>query len=138
MALVVACAADKDHRGIMAQLRSLQPTVVVFTSTPVAGAARRWRRLRPRTSMIRPALPPPLPRLGSSARSASPGQLAGAWQLASVQGGPKFRCRELIAANITSAIDRAGRELSAQPGEGIVLVTGSLHAVSEALRAIGM
>jgi hypothetical protein len=89
----------------------VQPSVVVFTSVPIAGGA---------------------------ARSAGPGQLAGAWQAAAILSGGRTvggpRTRELIQASLTAAVERARMELRAQRGErGVVLVTGSLHAVGAAL-----
>lgn len=109
LALVIACAADKDHVGILTELRKARPSVVIFASTAIAGASQR---------------------------SAGPGQLVAAWQKAAgAEGAPLLRCRELLGASVFSGVDRAGRELSAFPGEpGVVVVTGSLHAVAEALK----
>ena len=98
-------------REICAALRAVQPTVAIFTSVAIAGGA---------------------------ARAASPGQLAGAWQAAAILGGgtPRggTRCRELIQASLGAAVERARMELCAQRQErGVVVVSGSLHAVGAAL-----
>lgn len=92
-------------------IRTVQPSVVVFTSVPIAGGA---------------------------ARAASPGQLAGAWQAAAILGGGRarggVRTRELIQASVTAAVERARMELRSQRGQrGVVVVCGSLHAVGAAL-----
>lgn len=90
----------------------MQPHVVVFTSVPIAGGG---------------------------ARSAGPGQLAGAWQAASILGGGRpvggVRTRELIQASLTAAVERARMELRSHRGQGrgVVLVAGSLHGVGAAL-----
>jgi len=41
LAFVVAMAADKDAAGVMAELRAARPSVLVFTSAPVAGSTVR-------------------------------------------------------------------------------------------------
>lgn len=41
-----------------------------------------------------------------------------------------------MQANMSSAIQMCERELSALPEEGIICVTGSLHAVGEALKIV--
>lgn len=77
------------------------------------------------------------------------GTLAAHWQAAAMLSqGPPFRCRELIQAGITSALQRAQREVqglahqraggSAAGGmhPGVVCVTGSLHAVAAAAREL--
>ncbi|KAI8473874.1 MAG: FolC bifunctional protein [Monoraphidium minutum] len=120
LALVVAMAGDKAHREFVAALRAARPGVVVFTSAPIAG---------------------------STQRSAPPGTLAAHWQAAAMlAGGPPLRCRELIQAGVGAALERARREvlaLSHQRGGGggggppaVVCVTGSLHAVAAATRAL--
>jgi len=104
LALVIAMADDKDHSGVMAQLRKAKPVVVIFTTVPIAG---------------------------STVRSAPPGMLAGHWQAAGFEDDDDkpFRCRELIQANMLSALEVSQRELFSCPGHGIICVTGSLHAV---------
>lgn len=113
--LVLAMAGDKDHRGVCAALRALAPSVVVFTETPVAGG---------------------------SARSAAPGVLVAAWQAAGMAAprgrGPPVRARELIQASVKAATVKAAAELATQArggnNPGVVVVTGSLHAVGAALK----
>ena len=98
----------------------LRPSVVVFTEVPVAGG---------------------------SSRSAPSGELAAAWQAAVGAEpfvGPSGRCRALLKASLGAAVDAAARELTAGIGnqdglEGdsaVLVVTGSLHAVGEALRVL--
>ncbi|KAL4858271.1 Dihydrofolate synthetase [Chlorella vulgaris] len=111
VALVMAMAEDKQHREFCQAIRTVQPSVAVFTSVPIAGGA---------------------------ARAASPGQLAGAWQAAAILGGGRarggVRTRELIQASVTAAVERARMELRSQRGQrGVVVVCGSLHAVGAAL-----
>lgn len=89
----------------------MQPHVAIFTSVPIAGGA---------------------------ARSAGPGQLAAAWQAAAILGGGRpvggVRTREMIQASLTAAVEKARMELRAQRHErGVIVVTGSLHAVGSAL-----
>ncbi|GLC63603.1 hypothetical protein PLESTF_000054100 [Pleodorina starrii] len=118
VALVLAMADDKDHRGVVAALRGVQPRVAVFTSVPIAGSYRR---------------------------AAAPGTLAGHWQAAAILAPPSsrpFRCRELVQASLGAAFEKARQELRGVraglglgPGvgpPGVILVTGSLHAVAEA------
>ncbi|GIL73282.1 hypothetical protein Vretimale_4873 [Volvox reticuliferus] len=118
VALILAMADDKDHRGVVMALRAMQPRVVVFTSVPIAGSYRR---------------------------AAAPGTLAGHWQAAAILAAPShrpFRCRELVQASLGSAFEKARQELRGVragmglgPGQGspgIILVTGSLHAVAQA------
>jgi hypothetical protein len=50
--------------------------------------------------------------------------------------GPPFRCRELIQASLGAALQKAQHELRGHGGEGVVVVTGSLHAVAAALGAL--
>ena len=139
LGIVLACASDKDLRGIAAALRSppsslllkeeeenssslppppLRPSVVVFTEVPVAGG---------------------------HARSAPSGELAAAWQAAvgaEPFAGPSGRCRALLKASLGAAVDAAARELTAGMSAGdeedsaVLVVTGSLHAVGEALRVL--
>ncbi|KAG2500057.1 hypothetical protein HYH03_002334 [Edaphochlamys debaryana] len=136
-ALVLAAAADKDHRGVAAALRALQPRVVIFTQVPIAG---------------------------SYARSASAATLAAQWQAAAIlapPGSKALRCRTLVAGSMDAALARAQQELAALmvatsgtagavgPGAeggvgggaegwgercGVLMVTGSLHAVAEVHR----
>lgn len=46
--------------------------------------------------------------------------------------GRPFRCRELLQANLGAALDKAHHELGGHGGRGVVVVTGSLHAVAAA------
>lgn len=42
VALVVAMADDKDHRGVLRTLRQvLQPNIAIFTTAPIAGSSQR-------------------------------------------------------------------------------------------------
>ncbi len=120
VALVLAMASDKDLTGVCRELRQLQPNVAVFTEVPIAGG---------------------------KTRSAAPGALVGAWQAAgmmpSTSSGDSnkkvtrpVRARELIQASIKAAVARAAAELKSLPnGEnGVIVVTGSMHAVGTALR----
>ena len=114
VALVLAMAADKDLTGVCRELRDLQPNVAVFTEVPIAGG---------------------------KTRSAAPGALVGAWQAAGMvantnKKGRPVRARELIQASIKAAVARAAAELKSLPNgdKGIIVVTGSLHAVGTALR----
>ena len=125
--LVLAMASDKNHRGVCAELRALQPKVAVFTEVPVAGG---------------------------NTRSAAPGVLVGAWQAAGMiarskqksLGGPIGRTREQIQASLKAAVARAISELNTQTdggggrgsGDGIVVITGSLHAVGTALKDLNL
>ncbi|KAF8064668.1 hypothetical protein HT031_003470 [Scenedesmus sp. PABB004] len=108
LVLVLAMAADKPHREVCEALRAARPSVAVFTSVPIAG---------------------------SHHRAAPPGTLAAHWQAAAMLSpGRPFRCRELIQAGLGAALEKARHELRAQHGgAGVVLVTGSLHAVGGAL-----
>ncbi|KAG2442690.1 hypothetical protein HXX76_002773 [Chlamydomonas incerta] len=130
VALVLAMADDKDHRAVVGALRGLAPKVAVFTSVPIAGSSRR---------------------------AAAPGTLAGHWQAAAIlapASSRPFRCRELVQASLGAAFAKAAAELRAwrvqmQGGggaggggggaaaapalhPGVIVVTGSLHAVAEA------
>lgn len=69
------------------------------------------------------------------------------WQAAAMLSpGPPFRCRELVQGGVNSALPRALREVAAMAaarggggGEahpGVVVVTGSLHAVAAAAREL--
>lgn len=79
------------------------------------------------------------------------GTLLGAWQAAALMpGAPRTRgprCREMVQASLTAAFERALMELrgiaataptaqaaAQQACAGVVVVTGSLHAVAAALR----
>ena len=109
--LLPSPALTRPFREICQELRAIHPHVAIFTSVPIAGGA---------------------------ARCAGPGQLAGAWQAAAILGGGRtkggVRTRELIQASLTAAVEKARMELKAQRAErGVVLVTGSLHAVGAAL-----
>ena len=113
LAVVVAMASDKDHEGFCSEIQKMQPNVVVFTETPIAGGR---------------------------ARSVGPGALVGAWQVAKMKNRDvdrTWRCRELIQANIQSALAKARHELSgeacSEAAPGIILVTGSLHACDAAM-----
>ena len=41
VALIVAMAGDKDHKAVMAALRAVRPTVVLFTSVDIAASSQR-------------------------------------------------------------------------------------------------
>ena len=106
LAVVMAMAADKDHEGFCSEIQKARPNVVVFTETPIAGG---------------------------QARSAGPGALVGAWQVAKMKDRSvdrTWRCRELIQANVLSALAKARHELSGEASDkdapGIILVCGSL------------
>lgn len=68
------------------------------------------------------------------------------WQAAAMLSpGPPFRCRELVQGGVNSALPRALKEVAAMAaargggGEahpGVVVVTGSLHAVAAAAREL--
>ncbi|GLI69157.1 hypothetical protein VaNZ11_013725 [Volvox africanus] len=118
VALILAMADDKDHREVVSALRRVQPRVVIFTSVPIAGSYRR---------------------------AAALGTLAAHWQAAAILNAPSqrpFRCRELVQASLGSAFEKARQELRGVragmglgPGQGspgIILITGSLHAVAQA------
>lgn len=111
IALVLSMASDKDHESFCYEIQKSEPFVVVFTDSSIAGG---------------------------SIRSAGPGVLAGAWQVAKMKNNiPGWRCREIIQASITSAIAKARHELSGEDCSaeqpGIILVTGSLHAAGAAM-----
>ena len=134
VALILAMAEDKDIRQVCSELRQLAPAVAVFTQVAIAGGR---------------------------ARAAGPGQLAAAWQAAAILGGGRrkggMRTRELIQASLPAAVEAARRELRARIATeggsssnsssssggtteppGVVLVTGSLHAVGAALRQLDL
>eukprot|EP00877_Chromochloris_zofingiensis_P008896 jgi/Chrzof1/425/Cz01g15130.t1 len=105
IALVLAMAADKQHQEVVRELRQMAPQVVVFTSVPIAGSYQR---------------------------ATPPGTLAAYWQAAGMMsGGKQFRCRDLIQASLTAALQKARHEVGQ---EGVVVVTGSLHAVAAAMK----
>lgn len=63
------------------------------------------------------------------------GTLAAHWQAAAMLSTAKpFRCREMIQAGLGAALDKARHELGAYGGKGVVVVTGSLHAVAAGLK----
>lgn len=109
IALVISMASDKDHEGFCREIQKAKPSVVVFTDCPIAG---------------------------DGTRSAGPGVLAGAWQVAKMTNRiPGWRCRELIQASMKSAIAKARHELSGEANldnrhPGVILVCGSLHATA--------
>lgn len=107
--LRVECRMMHMYHYVCVQvLRTLQPSVAVFTTADVAGAPTR---------------------------ATAPGQLLAAWQAARAGGR---RCRELIMASVSASVQRAVMEVASLAQEGVapvVCVTGSLHAVSDALRA---
>ena len=120
LVLVLAMAADKEHKEVIEELyKGLQPVASIFTSVDIAGARER---------------------------SCAPGALAAHWQAAAMQSnaGGRRRCRTLIQASLPSAIEKARHELSAhtstkyqgQGVKGIVLVTGSLHAAGAAEKCL--
>ncbi len=68
------------------------------------------------------------------------GTLAAHWQ-AAVMGGRRrggSRCRELIQASLGTALQRAAMELQGLGAPGVVVVTGSLHAVAAAAKELGL
>lgn len=109
VSIVLAMAMDKDIHGICSELSKIRPNAVIFSQVAVGGG---------------------------SARSAAPGMLMAAWQGAA-RG---HRCRLMIKASMSAAISAAAREVpsgaASQNGgkKGIVLITGSLHAVGAALK----
>ena len=112
LAVVIAMASDKDHEGFCSEIQKARPNVVVFTETPIAGGR---------------------------SRTAGPGALAGAWQVAKMKNRDidrTWRCRELIQANVQSALAKARHELSGEAASeaapSVILVTGSLHACEAA------
>ncbi|KAL3150534.1 hypothetical protein ABBQ32_000350 [Trebouxia sp. C0010 RCD-2024] len=116
VALIVAMAAGKDHKAVMAALRAVRPAVVLFTSVDIAG---------------------------SSQRSCSPGTLVAHWQAAALsrpKGQPRFRSRELIQASVAVAYQKAESELEAQQNSdgGVIVVCGSLHAVADAQKILDL
>jgi len=77
-------------------------------------------------------LPPPL-----LLPSTPAGTLAAHWQAAAMLSSDKpFRCREMIQAGLGAALVKARHELGAYEGNGVVVVTGSLHAVAAGLRQL--
>lgn len=65
------------------------------------------------------------------------GTLAAHWQAAAMLStGKAFRCRELIQAGLGAALEKARHELGAFGGKGVVVVTGSLHAVAAAMKQL--
>jgi hypothetical protein len=63
------------------------------------------------------------------------GTLAAHWQAAAILStGKHFRCRDMIQAGLGAALDKARHELGAYNGKGVVVVTGSLHAVAAGLK----
>lgn len=88
---------------------------------------------------MRPRLARPSPTTPSHAHrrcGCASGTLLSQWQAAAIldRGGRPFRCRELVHASLMSAFAQARSELRAFPGPGVIVVTGSLHAVAEALK----
>lgn len=111
IAMVISMAADKEHESFCYELQRAKPSVVVFTDSLIAGG---------------------------KSRSAGPGVLVGAWQVAKMKNNiPGWRCRELIQASVNCAIAKAKHELSGEDcspeNPGVILVTGSLHAVGAAI-----
>lgn len=112
LALIIAMANDKDHKGVVTVLQDMCPQVVVFTTCPIAG---------------------------STQRQAAPGVIAAHWQaVAMSKTGPaaRVRSRQLIQASLTAAIEKARMELNASGGDGVICVCGSMYAVAEALRCM--
>jgi hypothetical protein len=68
------------------------------------------------------------------------GTLAAQWQAASMLGSSRpLRCRQLIQANLGAALEKARHELTAHGSKaGVVVVTGSLHAVAAAMKQLGL
>lgn len=107
LALILASADDKDHGAVAAALRQANPALVVFTTVSIAG---------------------------SMARAAPPGMLAAHWQAAGMAQQRPVRMREMIQASLAAAVEKAQAELGDDP-EAVICITGSMHAVAEALRA---
>ena len=112
VALVLAMASDKSHKEFCEEIQAINPSIVVFTDVPIAGDKHR---------------------------SMPPGALAGAWQAAQAtgKGERRHRCRHVIQASMKAAITKARHEILGQivsnNSPGVVVVTGSLHAVGSAL-----
>ena len=68
------------------------------------------------------------------------GVLAAQWQVAAMTSttGPLPRCRELIQASLTAALEKARMELRAFPAGGVICVAGSLHAAAHAAQLLEM
>lgn len=62
------------------------------------------------------------------------------WEIAEAEarqsGQGSYRCRKTIQASVSSAIHKAITEVSGVTKDGVVCVTGSLYAVSDALVAV--
>ena len=112
IALIISMASDKPHEDFCAEIQKIGPSVVVFTDVLIAG---------------------------QSHRSTAPGVLTAAWQTAKMKNKSRLRCRELIQASMSTSIFKARNELLAHPAlkqaPGIILVSGSLHAVAAAMEA---
>lgn len=76
----------------------------------------------------------------ASVPAAFAGTLAAHWQAAAfLDRGKPFRCRELIQASLTAALEKARTELKPQGrGEGVIVVAGSLHAAAAAAKHAGL
>lgn len=106
LAYVLAMAKEKDHSAVCAALRAANPVAVSFTTVPIAN---------------------------SDIRCAPPGALIASWQTAGFAESRPKRMRETIQASLTAAVMKAQAEVGGTP-DGVVCVTGSVHAVAAALR----
>jgi dihydrofolate synthase len=112
VAVVLAMADDKDHIGFMKALQHSMPTnirAISFTQVDIAGGRQR---------------------------AAAPGALLGAWMAAGSRQKGAGPTRTLMQASMTAAAERAVSELRAMRRKGVLLVTGSFHAVSAALQQL--
>jgi folylpolyglutamate synthase/dihydrofolate synthase len=112
VAVVLAMADDKDHIGFMKALQHSMPTnirAISFTQVAIAGGRQR---------------------------AAAPGALLGAWMAAGSRQKGAGPTRTLMQASMTAAAERAVSELRATRRKGVLLVTGSFHAVSAALQQL--
>lgn len=112
VAVVLAMAEDKDHTGFMKALQHSMPVNIIaisFTQVAIAGGRQR---------------------------AAAPGALLGAWMGAGSRQKGAGPTRTLMQASMTAATERAVSELRATRRKGVLLVTGSFHAVSAALQQL--
>lgn len=152
LGIVLACAGDKDLRGIAAALRSPPSSLQLPSAADDEGGSASLSSSSAPPPPLRPSVVvfTEVPVAGGTVRSAPPGELAAAWQAAVMAepfAGPSGRCRALVKASLGAAVDAAARELTAASGSGglggendddpaVLVVTGSLHAVGEALRVL--
>eukprot|EP00208_Stichococcus_sp_RCC1054_P008022 CAMPEP_0206150448 /NCGR_PEP_ID=MMETSP1473-20131121/38307_1 /ASSEMBLY_ACC=CAM_ASM_001109 /TAXON_ID=1461547 /ORGANISM="Stichococcus sp, Strain RCC1054" /LENGTH=505 /DNA_ID=CAMNT_0053547951 /DNA_START=112 /DNA_END=1630 /DNA_ORIENTATION=+ len=109
LAYAVAAAADKDLSAMCIALRTARPIAVAFTTVPIAG---------------------------STHRSAPPGSLLAHWQTAGFAEKPSQRMRETVQASLAGAVAKAAGEVGegTDGSDGVICVTGSMHAVAAALQ----